>query len=137
MKVYDSCCTFFSLTSFTEVSHISILTRQQSANAICVTMLSFSIFSHYIFKSSNEVCVGHGIHPKRVLKSTNGGLYGQILIIPLRGLTSLYIVHVPPSHMNMKRKRTEVQLYISCLVYFMSCFWEMRRIFNIFSRLNY
>jgi hypothetical protein len=31
--------------SFLEVSHIRFLTRQQSANAICVTMRSFSIFS--------------------------------------------------------------------------------------------
>jgi hypothetical protein len=30
--------------SFLEVSHIRFLTRQQSANAICVTMYSFFIF---------------------------------------------------------------------------------------------
>jgi hypothetical protein len=37
------CCTLFSLVSFSEVSHIRFLMRQQSANAICVTMYSFSI----------------------------------------------------------------------------------------------
>jgi hypothetical protein len=40
----DICCTLFSLVSFSEVSHIRFLIRQQSANAICVTMYSFSIF---------------------------------------------------------------------------------------------
>jgi hypothetical protein len=40
----DICCTLFSLVSFSEVSHIRFLMRQQSANAICVTMYSFSIF---------------------------------------------------------------------------------------------
>jgi hypothetical protein len=30
--------------SFLEVSHMRFLTRQQSANAICITMHSFSIF---------------------------------------------------------------------------------------------
>jgi hypothetical protein len=40
----DRCCTLFSLVSFLEVSHIRFLTRQQSANAICVTMYSFFIF---------------------------------------------------------------------------------------------
>ena len=45
----DSCCTLFPLVSFLEVSHMRFLTRQQSANAICVTMRSFSIFSHWIF----------------------------------------------------------------------------------------
>lgn len=116
MKVYDNCCTVCSLTSFTEVSHIRILTRQQSANTICVIMLSFSIFSHYIFESFNEACVCRGIRPKGVLKSTNKGLYGQISIIALRGLTSLYIEHVAPSHMNKKRKSIEAQLYISCIL---------------------
>jgi hypothetical protein len=32
------------LVSFLEVSHMRFLTRQQSANAICITMHSFSIF---------------------------------------------------------------------------------------------
>jgi hypothetical protein len=45
----DSCCTLFSLVSFSEVSHMRFLTRQQSANVICVTMRSFSIFSHWVF----------------------------------------------------------------------------------------
>jgi hypothetical protein len=40
----DIYCTFF-LGEFSEVSHIRFLIRQQSANAICVTMYSFSIFS--------------------------------------------------------------------------------------------
>jgi hypothetical protein len=40
----DICCTLFSLVSFSEVSHIRFLMRQQSANAICITMHSFSIF---------------------------------------------------------------------------------------------
>ena len=40
----DSCCTLFPLVSFLEVSHMRFLTRQQSANAICTTMHSFSIF---------------------------------------------------------------------------------------------
>jgi hypothetical protein len=40
----DSCCTLFSLVSFLEVSHMRFLTRQQSTNAICITMHSFSIF---------------------------------------------------------------------------------------------
>jgi hypothetical protein len=35
--------------SFPEVSHMRFLTRQQIANAICVTMHSFSIFSHWVF----------------------------------------------------------------------------------------
>jgi hypothetical protein len=42
----DSCCTLFPLVSFLEVSHMRFLTRQQSANAICITMHSFSTFSH-------------------------------------------------------------------------------------------
>jgi hypothetical protein len=40
----DNCCTLFSLVSFFEVSHMRFLTRQQSANTICITMHSFSIF---------------------------------------------------------------------------------------------
>jgi hypothetical protein len=40
----DSCCTLFPLVSFLEVFHMRFLTRQQSANAICITMHSFSIF---------------------------------------------------------------------------------------------
>jgi hypothetical protein len=40
----DSCCTLFPLVSFLEVSHMRFLTRQQSANAISITMHSFSIF---------------------------------------------------------------------------------------------
>jgi hypothetical protein len=40
----DSCCTLFPLVSFLEVSHMRFLTRQQSANAICITMHSFSTF---------------------------------------------------------------------------------------------
>jgi hypothetical protein len=32
------------LVSFLEVSHMRFLTRQQSANAICITMHSFSTF---------------------------------------------------------------------------------------------
>jgi hypothetical protein len=43
--------------SFSEVSHIRFLIRQQSANAICVTMYSFSIFSHWVFGSFKEACV--------------------------------------------------------------------------------
>jgi hypothetical protein len=35
---------FFSLVSFLEVSHMRFLTRQQNANAICITMHSFSTF---------------------------------------------------------------------------------------------
>jgi hypothetical protein len=35
---------FFILVSFLEVSHMRFLTRQQSANAIGLTMRSFSIF---------------------------------------------------------------------------------------------
>jgi hypothetical protein len=54
----------FSLVSFSEVSHMRFLTRQQSANAICVTMRSFSIFSHWVFGSFNEACVGRGIRPR-------------------------------------------------------------------------
>jgi hypothetical protein len=42
----DSCCTLFPLMSFLEVSHLRFLTRQQSANAICITMHSFSTFFH-------------------------------------------------------------------------------------------
>jgi hypothetical protein len=40
----DSCCTVFPLVSFLELSHMRFLTRQQSANAICITMHSFSTF---------------------------------------------------------------------------------------------
>jgi hypothetical protein len=40
----DSCCTRFPLVSFLEVSHMRFLTRQQSANAICITIHSFSTF---------------------------------------------------------------------------------------------
>jgi hypothetical protein len=64
----DSCCTLFPLVSFLEVSHMRFLTRQQSANAICITMHSFSTFSHRIFRSFNEACVGHGIRPRRSVK---------------------------------------------------------------------
>jgi hypothetical protein len=35
--------------SFLEVSHMRFLTRQQSANAICITMHYFSTFSHWVF----------------------------------------------------------------------------------------
>jgi hypothetical protein len=52
------------LVSFLEVSHMRFLTRQQSANAICITMHSFSIFSHWVFWSFNEACVGRGIRPR-------------------------------------------------------------------------
>jgi hypothetical protein len=40
----DSCCALFTWWVFSEVSHIRFLMRQQSVNAICVTMYSFSIF---------------------------------------------------------------------------------------------
>jgi hypothetical protein len=64
----DSCCTLFPLVSFLEVSHMMFLTRQQSANAICITMHSFSIFSHWIFRSFNEACVGRGIRARGSVK---------------------------------------------------------------------
>jgi hypothetical protein len=41
---------FFFLVSFLEVSHMRFLTRQQSANAICITMHSFSTFSYWVFR---------------------------------------------------------------------------------------
>jgi hypothetical protein len=51
--------------SFLEVSHMRFLTRQQSANAICITMHSFSIFFPLgFFWSFNEACVGRGIRPR-------------------------------------------------------------------------
>jgi hypothetical protein len=55
--------------SFSEVSHIRFLMRQQSANAICVTMYSFSIFSHWIFGSFREACAGRGIRSRGVLSN--------------------------------------------------------------------
>ena len=64
----DSCCTLFPLVSFLEVSHMRFLTRQQSANAICITMHSFSTFSHRVFWSFNETCVGRGIRPRGSVK---------------------------------------------------------------------
>jgi hypothetical protein len=42
--------------------------RQQSANAICVTMYSFSIFSHWVFGSFKEACVGRGIRLRGSVK---------------------------------------------------------------------
>jgi hypothetical protein len=85
--------------SFPEVSHMRFLTRQQSANAICVTMRSFSIFFHWFFGSFNEPCVGRGIRQGGVLRNPNEGLCGQIPNMPLRAITFLYIEHVP-SHME-------------------------------------
>jgi hypothetical protein len=52
------------LVSFHEVSHMRVLTRQQSANAICITMHSFSIFFPLVFWNFNEACVGRGIRPR-------------------------------------------------------------------------
>jgi hypothetical protein len=69
--------------------------RQQSANAICVTMRSFSIFSHWVFRSFNDACVGRGIRQGGVLRNPNEGLCGQIPNMPLRAITSLYIEYVP------------------------------------------
>jgi hypothetical protein len=65
----DSCCTLFPLVSFLEVSYMRFLTRQQSANAICITMHSFSTFSHWVFRSFNDACVGRGIRPRGVLSN--------------------------------------------------------------------
>jgi hypothetical protein len=63
--------------SFPEVSYIRFLTRQQGANAICVTMYSFSIFSHWVFGSFNEACVGRGIHLRGVLSNPSKGYVGK------------------------------------------------------------
>jgi hypothetical protein len=61
----DSCCTLFPLVSFLEVAHMRFLMRQQSANAICITMHSFStFFPTGFFRSFNEACVGLGIRPR-------------------------------------------------------------------------
>jgi hypothetical protein len=54
--------------SFLEVSHMRFLMRQQSANAICITIHSFSTFSHWVFRSFNDACVGRGIHLKGSVK---------------------------------------------------------------------
>jgi hypothetical protein len=64
----DSCCTLFPLVSFLKVSHMRFLMRQQSANVICITMHSFSIFSHWVFWSFNEACVGRAIRPRGSVK---------------------------------------------------------------------
>jgi hypothetical protein len=54
--------------SFLEVSHMRFLTRQQSANAICITMHSFSTFFPLGFWSFNEACVGRSIRPRGSVK---------------------------------------------------------------------
>jgi hypothetical protein len=54
--------------SFSKVSHIKFLMRQQSANAICITMYSFSIFFPLGFGSFTEACVGRGIRPRGSVK---------------------------------------------------------------------
>jgi hypothetical protein len=96
----DSCCTLFPLVSFHEVSHMRFLARQQSANAICVTMRSFSIFSHWVFLGVLMRHVLVAVFAQGgVLRNPNKGLCGQIPNMPLRAITSLYIEHVPP-HME-------------------------------------
>jgi hypothetical protein len=47
----DICCTLFSLMSFSEVSHVRFLTRQQCANALNDNdALFLHIFSHWVFR---------------------------------------------------------------------------------------
>jgi hypothetical protein len=81
------------------------LTRQQSANAICVTMRSFSIFSHWVFLGVLMRHVLVAVFAQGgVLRNPNEGLCGQIPNMPLRAITFLYIEHVPP-HMEEREEK--------------------------------
>jgi hypothetical protein len=65
----DSCCTFFLLMSFFEVSHMRFLTRQQSAKwNLYHHALFLHIFPTGFFRSFNEPCVGRGIRPRGSVK---------------------------------------------------------------------
>jgi hypothetical protein len=85
IKIYpdDSCCALFPLVSFPKVSHMRFLTRQQSANALCVTMCSFSIFFPLGFLG---VLIRHVLvtvfAQGGVLRNPNEGLCGQIPNMP-------------------------------------------------------
>jgi hypothetical protein len=82
--------------SFLEVSHMRFLTRQQSANAICITMHSFSIFFPLGFFGVLTRHVLVAVFAQGgVLRNSNEGLCGQIPNIALRAIASLYIEHVP------------------------------------------
>jgi hypothetical protein len=72
------------------------LTRQQSANAICITMHSFSIFFPLGFFGVLTRHVLVAVFAQGgVLRNSNEGLCGQIPNIALRAIASLYIEHVP------------------------------------------
>jgi hypothetical protein len=75
----DSCCTLFPLVSFLEVSHMRFLMRQQSANAICITMHSFSTFSHWVF---------FGVLTRHVLVAVFA--QGRVLSNPSQGYVGKY-----------------------------------------------
>jgi hypothetical protein len=72
------------------------LTRQQSANAICITMHSFSIFFPLGFFGVLTRHVLVTVFAQGgVLRNPNEGLCGQIPNIALRTIASLYIELVP------------------------------------------
>ena len=80
----DICCTLFSLTSFSEVSRVRFLIRQQCANALSDNNVLFlNIFPIGFFWSFNETCICHGIRPRGSVKNSSiRGLMGSYHICP-------------------------------------------------------
>jgi hypothetical protein len=113
--------------SFLEVSHMRFLTRQQSANAICITMHSFSIFFPLGFFGVLTTHVLVAVFAQvRVLRNSNEGLCGQTPNIALRAIASLYIELVPLIW-NRDQARGPT-LYPVSRVFPLSCLREGRRV---------
>jgi hypothetical protein len=70
-----------------------------------------------------------------VLRNPNEGLCGQILNMPLRAITSLYIEHVPLIWKIEDKEARGPTLYHVSRVFLLSCLWEGRRVFHNFLRL--
>jgi hypothetical protein len=127
---------FFPLVSFLEVSHMRFLTRQQSANAICITMHSFSIFFPLGFFGVLTRHVLVTVFAQGgVLRNPNEGLCGQIPNIALRVIASLYIEPVPLMWNRDQKEARGPTLYPVSRVFPLSCLWEGRRVLYIFLRL--
>jgi hypothetical protein len=122
--------------SFLEVSHMRFLTRQQSANAICITMHSFSIFFPLDFFGVLTRHVLVAVFAQGgVLRNPNEGLCGQIPNITLRAIASLYIEPVPLMWNRDQKEARGPTLYPVSRVFPLSCLWEGRRVLYIFLRL--
>jgi hypothetical protein len=64
--------------SFSEVSHIRFLMRQQCVNQSDNNVLFLHIFSHWVFWSFNEAFICHGIRPRGSVKNSSiRGLMGS------------------------------------------------------------